>query len=115
MDGLHTSEESDKPKETNDLINESVQQASFKETYSLPSPQDAVTNDETSPSTTNLTRIRWRILCACLLLAETQAALENTITANLQPVIIDTFGEISKFPWINITYSLGGAATCLLW
>ena len=68
-----------------------------------------------SSASTYTKSIRWKILCSALLLAEIEAALESTMTANLQPVIIHTFGEISKFPWINVTYSLGGSGLCLLW
>ncbi|KAL8646732.1 MAG: hypothetical protein Q9226_006737 [Calogaya cf. arnoldii] len=44
-----------------------------------------------------------------------QASLETTMTADLQATIIHTFGEVSKFPWINVTYSLALGASCLLW
>ena len=50
-----------------------------------------------------------------MLIAELQAALDSTMTADLQPAIIDTFGDISKFPWINVTYNLGLGGSCLLW
>ncbi|KAI4266935.1 MAG: hypothetical protein L6R35_006898 [Caloplaca aegaea] len=57
----------------------------------------------------------WIILCSSLLLAEMQASLETTMTADLQLTIINTFGEISKFPWINVTYSLALGSSCLFW
>ncbi|KAL6714356.1 hypothetical protein ACLMJK_007779 [Lecanora helva] len=62
-----------------------------------------------------MSRVRWVVLCLSMLLAELQAALDSTITADLQPAIIDTFGEISKFPWVNVTYSLGLGGSCLYW
>ena len=72
-------------------------------------------SDEWSPRRGYLTSLSWVVLCSSLLLAEMQAALDTTMTANLQPTIINTFGEIAKFPWINVTYSLGMGGTCLLW
>ncbi|KAI4189771.1 MAG: hypothetical protein LQ348_003745 [Seirophora lacunosa] len=57
----------------------------------------------------------WIILCSSLLLAEVQASLETTMTADLQLTIINTFGEVSKFPWINVTYSLALGSSCLFW
>ena len=80
-------------------------------------PEHAIDNesDNHSPLSASLTSFSWIILCCSLLLAEMQAALDTTMTANLQPTIIDTFEEISKFPWINVTYSLGMGSTCLLW
>lgn len=50
-----------------------------------------------------------------MLLAEMQASLETTMTADLQLIIINTFGEMSKFPWINVTYSLALGGSCLFW
>lgn len=72
-------------------------------------------SDQLSPRRASLSPLCWVILCSSMLLAEMQAALDSTITADLQPTIIDTFGEISKFPWINVTYSLGMGGSCLLW
>jgi len=63
----------------------------------------------------SMSRLYWVILCSSMLLAELQAALDSTITADLQPTIINAFGEISKFPWINVTYSLGMGGSCLFW
>ena len=57
----------------------------------------------------------WVILCSSLLLAEMQVALDTTITADLQPTIIHAFGEISKLPFINVTYSMTNGASCLVW
>ena len=68
-----------------------------------------------SPRDASLTSLRWVVLCSSMLVAIMQAALDSTITADLQPAIINTFGEISKFPWINLLYSLGQGSTCLLW
>ena len=72
-------------------------------------------SDQQHQGPTFLSTPSWVVLCASMLLAEMQAALDSTITADLQPAIINTFGEISKFPWINVTYSLGMGGSCLLW
>jgi hypothetical protein len=79
--------------------------------------EDGVENDsdQPSPRSASFTSLSWVVLCSSLLLAEMQAALDSTMTANLQPTIINTFEEISKFPWINVTYSLGMGGSCLLW
>lgn len=68
-----------------------------------------------APKKASLSRIWWSILCFSMLLAEMQASLETTMTADLQATVIHTFGEVSKFPWINVTYSLALGASCLLW
>ena len=59
-------------------------------------PEDGIDNesDEHSSLSTSLTSLSWVILCSSLLLAEMQVALDTTMTANLQPTIIETRGEI---------------------
>ncbi len=80
-------------------------------------PENGVENDldRMSPGSVSMSSTRWAVLCSSMLLAEMQAALDSTMTADLQPSIIDTFGQITKFPWINVTYSLGMGGSCLLW
>lgn len=72
-------------------------------------------SDSDPPKKASLSRIWWSILCFSMLVAEMQASLETTMTADLQATVIHTFGEVSKFPWINVTYSLALGASCLLW
>ena len=104
-------------------MEDGVGQCTSKEEGMLSSAQDVnrhndrieIGSDQWSPRSAFLTSLSWLVLCSSLLLAEMQAALDTTMTANLQPTIINTFDEISKFPWINVTYSLGMGGTCLLW
>lgn len=77
---------------------------------------DGEDNDfDRPPRSASLSTLGWVVLCSSMLVAMLQAALDSTITANLQPTIIETFGEIAKFPWINVTYSLGLGGSCLFW
>ncbi|KAL8689578.1 MAG: hypothetical protein Q9218_004782 [Villophora microphyllina] len=76
-------------------------------------PED--NSNQRLPRSTFLSPLKWAILCSSMLVAEVQAALDSTITADLQPTIINSLGEISKFPWINVSYSLGLGGSCLLW
>ena len=42
-------------------------------------------------------------------------SLDNTIVADVQPSIIQDFGEVSKLSWLGTAYALGSAATILPW
>ena len=92
-----------------------------KETLSTVQPERDLENghkdstEQLSPRGTSMSSLTWFILCSSMLLAEVQAALDSTITADLQPTILNEFGEVSKFPWINVTYALGLGGLCLLW
>ena len=58
---------------------------------------------------------KWVLLSGGVLFATILLALDNTVVADLQPQVVDAFGEISKFPRINVNYSLGAVGTGLLW
>lgn len=57
----------------------------------------------------------WLLLSPSLFFANLLINLDSTVVADLQPQILEALGEISKFPWINQTYSLGVAAASLMW
>ncbi|MCJ1311385.1 hypothetical protein MMC25_005056 [Agyrium rufum] len=42
-------------------------------------------------------------------------ALDNTLVADIQPAIIDTFHDISKLSWLTVAFPLGAASTVLVW
>ena len=58
---------------------------------------------------------QWILLSGSVFFATTLLALDNTVVADLQPQIVEAFGEYSKFPWINLNYSLGAVVSGLLW
>ena len=102
-------------------MDEQLRQHGFAEKEASPTrenvPEQGVEMqiEEVNPRSTVMSPCRWAVLCFSMLIAMIQAALDSTITADLQPTIIDSLGEISKFPWINVTYSLGLGGSCLLW
>ena len=103
------------------IENEHDHQAFEKNGMSSPSEGEKNQNDgegndsDRPPRSASMSTLCWVVLCSSMLVAMLQAALDSTITANLQPTIIETFGEIAKFPWINVTYSLGLGGSCLFW
>ena len=70
-------------------------------------PTQVATSEQQATRSAILNSLSWVILCSSMLLAEVQAAIDSTMTADLQPTIIHAFGEISNFRWINVSYSLG--------
>jgi MFS family permease len=42
-------------------------------------------------------------------------ALDNTIVANVQPVIVSDFKSVEKLPWISVAFLIGAAGTNLIW
>lgn len=66
-------------------------------------------------ATRSITGIRWALVVCGVLSVTFLFSLDNSIVADVQPKIIDTFGEIDKLPWLSVAYALGSAATCLVW
>ncbi|OJJ52825.1 hypothetical protein ASPSYDRAFT_213401 [Aspergillus sydowii CBS 593.65] len=42
-------------------------------------------------------------------------ALDNTVVADIQPVIIEDLGELDKLTWLSVAFLLGATATNLIW
>lgn len=62
-----------------------------------------------------VTGFKWVLVIFSILSAIFLFALDNTIVADVQPKIVDSFGEINKLPWISVSFALGGVAVNLVW
>ena len=58
---------------------------------------------------------QWLLLSASVLFSTLLLALDNTVVADLQPQIVETFSDISKLSWVNVNFSLGAAGSAFLW
>ncbi|QIW99712.1 hypothetical protein AMS68_005230 [Peltaster fructicola] len=56
---------------------------------------------------------RWVLVCLGLYCAVFLYGLDNTVAADLQSAIVDTYGDVSQLAWIGIGFPLGSAATIL--
>ncbi|THC91405.1 hypothetical protein EYZ11_009134 [Aspergillus tanneri] len=50
---------------------------------------------------------KWAIAYASMISTTFLFALDNTIVADIRPVILDLFGEVSLLPWIGVGFALG--------
>ena len=69
--------------------------------------------DEVPPR--DMKPIVWFLVAASVFSAVFLFALDNTIVADVQPKVIESFGEVSKLPWISVAFPLGGVAMNLIW
>ncbi|KAI4264552.1 MAG: hypothetical protein L6R42_000355 [Xanthoria sp. 1 TBL-2021] len=51
---------------------------------------------------------QWTIAYTSILSSTFLFALDNTVVANIQPAIINEFGQIQDLPWVGVAYALGG-------
>ena len=64
----------------------------------------------------SVTGIKWFLVVFAILSSAFLFALDNSIVADIQPRIIQTFvGSIDKLPWLSVAFALGGAASTLVW
>ena len=59
--------------------------------------------------------LSWPVLVISVLSSTFLFALDNTMVANIQPTIIETFGEVEKLPWLSVAFQLGALGASLLW
>ena len=68
---------------------------------------------ETSPRDIHVLKLR---LAVFSVLASTFLfALVNTIVADVQPAIVERFGDVNKLPWLAVAFLVAAAGTNLVW
>ncbi|KAI9147511.1 Efflux pump alnA [Paramyrothecium foliicola] len=58
---------------------------------------------------------KWYLAITAILLSIFLYALDNTVVADIQPVIIDEFGHVEMLAWLSVAFLLGASATNLIW
>jgi len=58
---------------------------------------------------------KWGVVVAAILSSTFLFALDNTIVADVQPAIVEHFGDVSKLSWLSVSFLMGAAATNLVW
>lgn len=63
----------------------------------------------------DITGWRWIVVVIAILSSTFLFALDNTIVADVQPKIIDTFNSISKLTWVSVAFLMTAASTNLIY
>ena len=58
---------------------------------------------------------QWAIVVLAILSSTFLFALDNTIVADIQPVIVTHFNSVGKLTWLSVAFLIGAAATNLVW
>jgi hypothetical protein len=58
---------------------------------------------------------KWTLVVISILSSIFLFSLDNTIVADIQPAIVETFGDVGKLPWLSVGFLLGAASTNLIW
>lgn len=58
---------------------------------------------------------KWTVVVLAILSSTFLFALDNTVVADIQPVIVREFDAVAKLTWLSVSFLLGAAATNLVW
>jgi MFS family permease len=75
--------------------------------------QETETAEELPPR--DITGWKWGVVVAAILSSTFLFALDNTIVADVQPVIVTHFNSVGKLSWLSVAFLIGAAATNLVW
>ncbi|PQE22355.1 hypothetical protein CJF32_00009316 [Rutstroemia sp. NJR-2017a WRK4] len=81
-------------------------------------PSDSERQLETPPAeepAREITGFKWALVISAISSSIFLYALDNTVVADVQPVIITAFGEVDKLPWLSVAFLLGATATNMVW
>jgi hypothetical protein len=77
------------------------------------SEQPAETAEELPPQ--DITSWKWAVVVLSILSLTFLFALDNTIVADIQPVIVMHFNNVKNLTWLSVAFLIGAAATNLIW
>ncbi|KAF2459785.1 major facilitator superfamily domain-containing protein, partial [Lineolata rhizophorae] len=80
--------------------------ATNKPPTQFPSPPTGLQNAE--KPVRDVHGIKWLIAVVTILTSTFFFAIDNTIVADIQPAILNTFGNVEKLPWLGTAFALGG-------
>ncbi|KAM3564449.1 hypothetical protein ARSEF4850_001859 [Beauveria asiatica] len=58
---------------------------------------------------------KWTLVITAIYSSQFLFALDNTIVANVQPVIVQEFNAVQKLSWLSVAFLIGAASTNLVW
>jgi hypothetical protein len=63
----------------------------------------------------NIVGWKWIVVVLAIYSSQFLFALDQTIVANVQPVIVEQFHSLEKLAWISVAFLIGAAGTNLVW
>lgn len=76
---------------------------------------DPATDGASKPSPRSVHGFSWALVVASILMANFLFATDNTIAANIQPAIIQTFQSLNKLAWLGVAFMMSSWGTCFFW
>lgn len=74
--------------------------------------EDASADGASKPSPRSVHGFSWTLVVASILMANFLFATDNTIAANVQPAVIQTFQPLNKLAWLGVAFMMSSWGTC---
>lgn len=71
--------------------------------------------DAPEPPPRDMPGWKWTLVITAIYSSQFLFALDNTIVANVQPVIVQEFNAVQKLSWLSVAFLIGAASTNLVW
>jgi hypothetical protein len=94
------------PLETQNRSNEAI---------TSPSQEEKAPSSDSAQPTRSIAGWKWAVVVLAIYSSQFLFALDQTIVANVQPVIVAQFSAVEKLSWISVAFLIGGFGTNLLW
>jgi len=78
-----------------------------------PEKQESAPTQEVPPR--DIGGLRWGLVVFAILSSIFLYALDATVVADIQPVIVTEFNSLEKLTWLSVAFLLAATATNLLW
>ena len=83
-------------------------------------PEGDVANEKAPPGDQSeqvrkITGIKWVVVVLSIQSSTFLYALDNTVVADVEPKIVDSFGQIQKLPWPPVAFLVAAVSTNLIW
>ena len=103
-----------------DSSNASTQLKSGSDTALHNEPDGDAANEKAPPGdqpgqVRAVTGIKWFMTVSAILSSTFLYSLDQTVVADVEPKIVERFGEIQKLPWLPIAFLLAAVSTNLIW
>lgn len=81
----------------------------------VPDPEKQAIKTKAEIAPRKISGFKWTLVVAAIYSSQFLFALDNTIVANVQPVIVEHFNSVAKLSWISVSFLIGSAGTNLIW